>query len=213
MENRINRKTTKNQKPWVVFDIDGTLTMTIDPEEYEDLDSNLKEHFKPFYYKPFERRDIIREAWVMRRPYLDKLLKFSFDNFRIGIWSIGQPGYVKAMVDLIFDGYSPEFVYDFTHCVREYNPLRFYKPLSQSPAKEGHIVEDSPEVVDKKDNYILIQRFDLYDPSDPSDDTDHIDTDDDTNPDTDSSDCMVDPYILIHDDCLLSLIEQLEEIK
>ena len=192
-------------KKWVVFDIDGTLSMTIDPEEYDLLGSELQEYFVPITYKPFERRNITRTAWVMMRPHLDKLLEFVFNNFRVGIWSIGQPGYVTAMTKLLFGKYKyePEFVYNFTHCVREYDPLRFYKPLSQSPAKGGGIIiDDNPTVIDQEDKSIMVQRFDLY--NEVSEGSDNLDV---------SEDEMVDPILLIGDDCLIRLIDKLSEVK
>ncbi len=188
-------------KKWVVFDIDGTLSMTIDPEEYDLLGSELQEYFVPITYKPFERRNIRKTAQVMMRPHLEKLLEFVFNNFRVGIWSIGQPGYATAIVKLLFGKYKykPEFVYNFTHCVREYDPsLRFYKPLRESPARNGIIIDDNPNVIDQEDKFILIERFDIY--KEESGESEGSDEDE-----------MVDPILLLGDDCLIRLIDKLEE--
>jgi len=189
-------------KLWIVFDIDGTLSTTIDHDEYNSLTESDKEYFSSIQYKQFENRDIIKEAWVMPRPHLKELLNFCFEHFRVGVWSVGQPGYVDSIVQHLFKDNGPEFIYNFTHCSREYNPIRIYKPLLNSPAKGGYIIEDSPECIDTNDRSIIIDRFDItcYDFNDNSDLDDNSDLEDINLDD------------LIGDDTLLVLMNTLSKI-
>ena len=190
-------------KKWIVLDIDGTLSMTIDPEEYHDLDNNTKKYFNKITYHPFENKDFTKDAWVMSRPYLKVFLDYCFEHYRVGVWSIGQPGYVNAIVKHLFEGYEPEFVYNFTNCHRESNPVRFLKRLSDSPAMDGLIIEDSIEVIDIKDKHVIIQRFDMYLP-DSTDLSDPFDSDE--------VDDIMDFDILLYDDCLLKIIDILNKM-
>ena len=99
----------------------------------------------------------------MNRPYLDKFMEFIFQHFNVGVWSIGQPGYVNSMVDHLFKskGYQPLFVNNFTHCRRCYDPISFTKPLEESPCKSGLIIDDNLDVVSEGDDYIIVSEFDM----------------------------------------------------
>ncbi len=185
---------------WIVFDIDGTLSVTLDTDDYNSLKLSQKRYFNKIVYRPFENRDIFKEAWVMTRPHLSELLNYCFNNYRVGVWSIGQPGYVEVITKYLFGDHKPEFVYNFTHCPREYNPIRFSKPLSESPAIGGIIIEDSQEVVDSKDKSLIIKRFSIYDEKSLSES-------DDT-----SLESVIDFNILLNDTCLVDLIDILSKI-
>ncbi|GAG20380.1 unnamed protein product, partial [marine sediment metagenome] len=147
-----------------VLDIDGTLSLTVDDDEYNDLGEDIKKYFSKITYKPFENKDITSDAWVMKRPYLDDFLDYIFEHFNVGVWSIGQPGYVNEIVKyLLFDqGHQPAFIYNFTNCHRCYDPIRFTKPLNKCPSKGyGIIIEDQLDVISEGDEYILIPEFDI----------------------------------------------------
>jgi hypothetical protein len=184
---------------WIVFDIDGTLSVTLDTDDYNSLNLSQKRYFNKIVYRPFEKRDIFKEAWVMARTNLSELLNYCFNNYRVGVWSIGQPGYVDVVTNHLFGNYKPEFVYNFKHCYREYNPIRFSKPLSKSPAIGGIIIEDSQEVVDSQDKSFIIERFNIYDEKSLSES-------DDT-----SLEDVIDFNILLNDNCLVDLIDILSK--
>ncbi len=189
----------EQEKPWIVFDIDGTLSMTLDQEDFESLEFNEKQYFQPIEYESLGKKQIT--VWVMIRPHLKVLLEFAFKNYQVGVWSIGQPNYVNSIVQHLFfdNGFKPEFVYNFTHCYRDYEPhLRFYKPLSKSPAKGGILIEDSPEVVDFQDEHIIIQRFDIFPPDNTTDSEESSESD------------RIEFDLLIGDNILLSLIKILK---
>ena len=199
----------RNEK-WIVLDIDGTLSMTIDTDEYNSLESNIQKYFSKIVYEPYQNKDITREAWVMPRPHLSEFLNYCFEHYHVGIWSIGQPSYVSAVVKYLFTDYEPIFIYNFTNCERNFKDgIRFTKPLSKSPAKGGIIIEDNLDVVDHLDKHIIIQSFDLY-----------CSNSDDNSDDNISEDNIFDEHsieynqgdfdILINDDCLISLIHLLK---
>ena len=155
--------TDKINNQWIILDIDGTLSLTIDEDEYQDLSEDIQQCFNKIIYKKYENKDITSDAWVMIRPYLDEFMDFIFKHFNVGVWSIGQPGYVNTMVNHLFKskGYQPLFVNNFTHCRRCYDPIRFTKPLEESPGKGGLIIDDNQDVVSEGDDYIIVSEFDM----------------------------------------------------
>jgi hypothetical protein len=154
-------KKSKDKDKWIVFDIDGTLSITVDPEEYWEIDASFKGHFDKITYRPLEKHPDTKSVWVMKRPYIDCLFNYVFKHYKVGVWSMGQPDYVNTMVKHLFGSYQPDFIYNFTNCTREYNPIRLYKPLSDSPASGGYIVDDQPNVTDPSDNSVIVPTFDI----------------------------------------------------
>ena len=158
-----NNNINSSIKRWIVLDIDGTLSMTVDQDEYLEMDVSTSHHFEKISYGG--SRGGVEIAWVMIRPNLKYFLDYCFKNFKVGVWSMGQPKYVKSMVKHLFGSHDPVFVYDFRNCRRVHYPeIKITKPLNESPAKGGHIIEDDPRSIHRGDNNIIIPRFD----------TDHI---------------------------------------
>lgn len=75
--------------------------------------------------------------WGMKRPHLNIFLSFCFSYFKVvAVWSAGQPAYVEAVVENIFEGIgTPAIVYTFNNVIQTSNG--YHKPLSKMIEKDG----------------------------------------------------------------------------
>lgn len=142
-ENSTN-KIIKNKYNCIVFDLDGTLVYT----DNKNRGNGEKINFEDIHGD-------MTTLWVHKRPYFDELLKHCFEHLVVGVWSMGQPGYVQAVVNLFPQ--NPRFVYNWCDCDR--SNTKIYKNLNNIPY-DGNIlmVDDNPRALEyssRVDTYII----------------------------------------------------------
>ena len=93
----------------LILDVDETLIHT-ELNEYE-CDFTMK----------FDDGDDYTYS-VIKRPHLDRFLKYAFENFRVGIFTMAKFVYVeKIMQNLGVDMKKFEFVFDREYCNTKFN--------------------------------------------------------------------------------------------
>lgn len=102
----------------IVLDLDGSLVHS----SYKNYGSGVKTSFTDCYGE-------ISHIWVHKRPGFDIFLDKCFEKSVVGVWSMGQPGYVDAIVNLF--PRRPHFVYNWCNCDRK--PGRIFKRLDSIP--------------------------------------------------------------------------------
>lgn len=128
----------------IVLDLDGTLVVSSHKNRgngilttYTDCDGSI---------------DTI---WIHKRPGLDLFLEQCFKLYTVGVWSMGQPEYVNAVVSLFPQ--PPAFIYNWTHCDRD--PHRVFKRLDQIPHSGTILMIDDKadilEISDRVDTLIV----------------------------------------------------------
>lgn len=119
----------------IVLDLDGTLIYSSEKKRRNSIKILYETSYK-------EQADI----WVSKRPGFDKFLQQCFENYDVGVWSMGQPGYVNAIIELFPQ--EPKFVYNWCHCDRSNGHI--FKDLDKIPY-QGKIVmvDDSPEILEQ----------------------------------------------------------------
>lgn len=90
----------------VTIDLDGTLVHS---------DSKKRGRADLIVFKNIHGDD--ESLWVHKRPGFDIFLKRCFEIGDVGVWSMGQPNYVDAIIKLFPQ--RPKFVYNFRDCDRE----------------------------------------------------------------------------------------------
>lgn len=97
---------------------------------------------------------------MLKRPGFDIFIKFCFSIGKVGIWSMGQPNYVKEIVKLINCDLS--FVYDWRSCDRQREKI--YKNLDIIP-HNGNIImiDDSPKTIKYTKTLINFQKIKRWD--------------------------------------------------
>jgi hypothetical protein len=128
----------------IVLDLDGTL-----------VDSTYKNRGNGILIKYSDYSGDPDTIWVHKRPGFDNFLEICFKLFTVGVWSMGQPSYVEAIVKLFPQ--PPAFIYNWTHCDRDSN--RVYKRLKEIPY-DGNILmiddkADILELCDRVDTLIV----------------------------------------------------------
>ena len=91
--------------------------------------------------------------WIHKRPGFDMFLEKCFEHSVVGVWSMGQPGYVEEIVKLFPQ--KPKFVYNWCNCDRE--PGRIFKRLDNIPC-DGSIVmiDDKRDILQESDRVEII---------------------------------------------------------
>lgn len=118
----------------IVLDLDGTLVHSSKKKRSNAIslsfDDSCGDH---------------SQMWISKRPGFDIFLQKCFDQYDVGVWSMGQPGYVEAVVSLF--PYRPRFVYNWCNCDRQNG--RIFKRLSSIP-HSGNIlmVDDKSDVLE-----------------------------------------------------------------
>lgn len=109
--------------------------------------------------------------WIHKRPGFDTILQESFKYVTVGVWSMGQEGYVDAVVSLFPQ--PPSFVYNWCHCDRDYRRPegKIFKRLSNIPY-DGRIlmIEDNPENLETCDT-VSVHIVSKWHPRDTEDTT------------------------------------------
>ena len=110
----------------IVLDLDDTLICTSSKEK-----GGQKISFNGMDGDPME-------MWVHKRPGFDDFLRRCFQHCDVGVWSMGQPGYVNAVVNLF--PHRPAFVYNWCNCDRANGKI--FKRLNNIPRKGRVIMID-----------------------------------------------------------------------
>ena len=113
-----------------VFDLDDTLIRATSRPKYNAVEVEYKSMIG-------EKEKI----WINKRPGFEKILEKCFEIGTVGVWSMGQPGYVESVVKLFPK--KPDFIYNWTNCDRDGSHI--YKNLDMIP-NNGKIlmIDDSP---------------------------------------------------------------------
>lgn len=90
---------TKSKYDCIVLDLDGSLVCS--------RSKNLGNGEKITFMNSYGEEEIM---WVHKRPGFDMFLQTCFELSTVGVWSMGQPGYVEAVVSLFPQ--RPTFVYN-----------------------------------------------------------------------------------------------------
>jgi hypothetical protein len=126
----------------IVLDLDGTLVYASDKKKGDA--ENIT--FNDMHGDPMN-------LWVHKRPGFDTFLRECFrSTSTVGVWSMGQPGYVNAVVSLFPQ--QPAFVYNWCDCdrdIRRSNGIIF-KKLDNIPHNGKVImIDDSKNVLETCD--------------------------------------------------------------
>lgn len=115
----------------IVLDLDGTLVATTEnPHESGEL-----LHFKDMHGDP-------ATIWLHKRPGFDDFIRQCFDRTVVGVWSMGQPGYVEAVVSLFPQ--KPKFVFNWWNCDRAKGKI--FKRLNNIPHPGRAIMVDDKTI-------------------------------------------------------------------
>lgn len=135
------RKTTFSYTPplrnyqCIVLDLDGALVVTHEREKPNTIEITFEDMYRR-----------TTTMWISKRPGLDELLAECFEKAIVGVWSMGQPRYVDAVVQAVFPR-SPHFVYNWCHCDR--TPGRIFKNLDSLPNHGSTVmVDDRSDVLE-----------------------------------------------------------------
>lgn len=121
----------------IVLDLDGTLVYSSEKKRGEAKSISFKDSCGDQ-----------SKVWIHKRPGFDAFLQKCFEQCDVGVWSMGQPGYVDAVVSLF--PRRPVFVYNWCNCDREGG--RIFKRLSSIPHM-GNIlmVDDKMDILESCD--------------------------------------------------------------
>lgn len=145
----------------IVLDLDGTLVCSCskdkgDGKESETLHLGRAMHALGTHVTFSDSHGDMDEVWVHKRPGFDKFLQTCFNIGKVGVWSMGQPGYVKSIVNLFPE--KPEFVFDWCHCDRSSG--RIFKRLSKIPIMSTNgsaiMIDDKKEILEECSNVYVI---------------------------------------------------------
>ncbi len=128
-----------NMQPYdcIVLDLDGTLVVSDEKQE-----GNAEKIVFP------DMHGDTMELWVHKRPGFENFLNKCFESAVVGVWSMGQPGYVNAVVDLFPQ--KPAFVYNWCHCDRSNGKI--FKRLNNIPHNGKVImIDDRIDVLELSD--------------------------------------------------------------
>lgn len=120
----------------IVLDLDGTLVYSSD---------KCKGNGYKILFKDMHNDNM--ELFVHKRPGFDILLKRCFESVVVGVWSMGQPGYVDAVVEALFPQ-KPAFTYNWWNCDRAKGKI--FKRLNNIPYS-GNIlmIDDKIDVLEQ----------------------------------------------------------------
>lgn len=128
----------------IVLDLDGTL-----------IASSHKNRGDGIFTTYLDYDGSVDTVWIHKRPGFDLFLETCFKLYTVGVWSMGQPDYVDAVVKLF--PRSPAFIYNWTHCDRD--STRVFKRLEQIPCSGNILMVDDKldilEISDRIDTLIV----------------------------------------------------------
>lgn len=126
----------------IVFDLDGTLVFS---------SQKCKGIAQRISFKDMHGDDM--ELWIHKRPGFDEILNKCFESMIVGVWSMGQPGYVEAVISLFPQ--KPAFVYNWCDCDRAKGKI--FKRLENIPHRGNILMVD-----DKIDVLETCERVDTH---------------------------------------------------
>jgi TFIIF-interacting CTD phosphatase-like protein len=127
----------------IVLDLDGTLVYTSEDKEGDAIDISFNDY----------HGDTIK-MWVHKRPGVDEFLRECFNHVKVGVWSMGQSGYVNAVVKELFPE-TPIFVYNWWDCDRKDGKI--FKRLNNIPYNGNILMID-----DKTDILEMCERINTF---------------------------------------------------
>ena len=139
---------TKPLYECIVLDLDGTLVFS--SERPKGIANNVS--FKDMHGDSME-------LWIHKRPGFDIFLRKCFESAVVGVWSMGQPGYVEAVVSLFPQ--KPAFVYSWCDCDRDSRrpQAKIFKRLNNIPHRGKIIMIDDKtdilEMCDRVNTFIV----------------------------------------------------------
>lgn len=171
----------------VVLDLDSTLIYSQHYEQHEQTSKKLKKT-KPCFILESNKNDHKTNTRlsaeinkndkayeIYKRPYLDRFIKFLFDNFKtVSIWSVGTDKWVNTIIPIIFQkNYKKlSFILNRNHVwvnKKGYYIKRFnLKIWNKKIGKKFNINKNNSLLIDDNEkhqkynvnNFILIKEFD-----------------------------------------------------
>ncbi len=131
----------QNRYDCIVLDLDGTLVDSC--EEREGMAEKIL--FRDMH-------NDVTELWVHKRPGFDQFLTDCFKAGDVGVWSMGQSGYVNAVVSLFPQ--QPLFIYNWNHCDRDFSKQygQIFKRLNNIPYQGSILmIDDHHDVLELSD--------------------------------------------------------------
>lgn len=126
----------------IVLDLDGTLVFSSEKKKGEAIQIKFK-----------DRHGDNIELYLHKRPGFDEFLNKCFSCGNVGVYSMGQEGYVEAVISLFPK--RPEFVYSWWNCDRKNGKI--IKNLNKIPFSENIImIDDKPELIECNSNVKMI---------------------------------------------------------
>jgi len=129
----------------IVLDLDGTLVFS--STKRKSLTKDLCQDIS-FIGMNGDKKKL----WVHKRPGFDTFLKQCFETMIVGVWSMGQPQYVDAVISLFPQ--KPHFVYNWCDCDRTEDKI--FKRLKNIPFDGNAImIDDNTDVIESCDNVTI----------------------------------------------------------
>lgn len=172
-----SNSTSNNINPQIkniILDLDETLVHTIDDPGFKLLNkTKIMSDPRLIKYRDriliFKLEDVVgkkgegldTDMWSILRPHLYEFLSFCFSYFdNVIIWSAGLRGYVREVVNRIFDPLqgipAPRLIYTREDCVKENGGL--HKPITK-------LISENPDlqgIVSLENTFILDDRFENF---------------------------------------------------
>jgi hypothetical protein len=142
----------------IVFDIHETL-VTILFNEKKITKRSLTEN-RVFHLWSIEN-NILKPYYVVKRPFLDQLLRFCEENFNIFVWSLGTRADIEQIVKHIFNK-QPELIITRETCPHPIKSLTYLKHITNRAVDLTNTIQvddRSISIADNKRNGILIPPF------------------------------------------------------
>ena len=139
-------------------DNEQLLSKSDDNVQFTSNNCSLSSHYSNLSFKDLNGRSL--KVKIAKRPHFDEFIDFCFNIGKVGVWSMGQPSYVKGVVKTFFNR-TPHFVYDWSSCDRiRREAVKDLDKIEHS----GKIImiDDSPNVIRyTKENihYLCIKRW------------------------------------------------------
>lgn len=134
----------------IVLDLDDTLIFSSSKKKEGSTDA-VRISFPDMHGDPMQ-------LWVHKRPGFVEFLQRCFATAAVGVWSMGQPGYVEAVTALFPQ--KPAFIYNWCHCDRAQG--RIFKRLDRIPYP-GRVlmIDDRPDSLELCDRVqtVIVQKW------------------------------------------------------
>lgn len=131
----------------IIFDLDNTLLASV---------KRKRSHFTVQVPSQTHAHADLTVKHLKVRPGAYELIGYCLEHHQVGVWSMGQPGYVAAVLPHLFPEQTLAFVYDWTHCYRD-GP-HIYKRLSRCPTpfETTQIIDDRQDLIYEPDHCLPV---------------------------------------------------------